>query len=538
MNEKPQRPNFLVFITDQQRADHVGCYGNRLVQTPHIDSLAARGTRYDKFYVSTPICMPNRSTLMTGRVPSLHGVRQNGQALSLKATTFTHLLSAAGWKTALFGKSHLQNITNAAIKDGLPKPDPTKQQPPLELGEARIGHGLDGRYDQETGELWRADDNFDIDLPFYGFETARLVIGHGDNAHGHYARFLEKQHPGSQSLRGAANALPSKYKYAVPQAWKTAIPEELYPTNWVADETIDYLHNHVKSNSDKPFFIQCSFPDPHHPFTPPGKYFDMYNPDDIPTPSTFFHPTEKMMPHLKALLQERDIGQTPKSGPTVFGATERWVKEAIALTYGSIALIDDAIGRVLASLSSLGLDNNTVIIFMSDHGDFMGDHQLLFKGALHYQGILRTPFIWVDPQRAPDRPVCDALCGTIDVPTTILERAGVAPFNGMQGGNLVDYARNNAANESLLIEDDVRKKYMGFPSNFRVRSLITKQHRLTLYSNTQWGELYDLATDPNEFENLWESADHASLRASLTEQLAYKMMQMADSSPLSTGHGP
>lgn len=538
MTAQSSRPNFLVFITDQQRADHVGCYGNKLVRTPNIDALAARGTRFDKFYVSTPICMPNRSTLMTGRVPSLHGVRQNGQSLSLQATTFTHLLSAAGWRTALFGKSHLQNITNAAIKDGLPKPDPAKTQPPARMAEAKIGHGLDGRYDQETGELWRANQDFDIELPFYGFQTAKLAIGHGDNAHGHYARLLERKHPGSQALRGAANALPSKYTYSVPQAWKTAIPEELYPTNWVADETIGYLRDHTKNNPDKPFFIQCSFPDPHHPFTPPGKYFDMYNPDDIPTPSAFHHPHNKVLPHLRALHEERDTGKTPKSGPTVFGATERWVKEAIALTYGSIAMIDEAIGRVLASLASHGLDRNTVVVFMSDHGDFMGDHQLLFKGALHYQGLVRTPFIWVDPINAPERAVCDALCGTIDLSTTVLDRAGVAAFNGMQGGNLVDYARTNTGNDAVLIEDDVRKKYMGFPSNYRVRSLVTHQHRLTLYSNAQWGELYDLANDPNEFDNLWDSPAHQSLRASLTEQLAYKMMQMADSSPLSTGHGP
>ena len=107
------RPNFLFIITDQQRADHLGAYGNAIVQTPHVDSLARAGFRADRFYVATPICMPNRATLMTGRMPSVHGVRHNGIELSLEETTFVDVLREAGYRTALVGKGHLQNITGA-----------------------------------------------------------------------------------------------------------------------------------------------------------------------------------------------------------------------------------------------------------------------------------------------------------------------------------------------------------------------------------------------------------------------------------------
>ena len=131
-----KQPNFLMFINDQHRADHLGCYGNNIVQTPNIDGIAANGTRFDKFYVSTPICMPNRATLMTGRMPSLHGVRQNGIPLPLTQTTFTQLLRAAGYYTALFGKSHLQCISPNPVEVGLPVPDPRKVQPPADLAEA------------------------------------------------------------------------------------------------------------------------------------------------------------------------------------------------------------------------------------------------------------------------------------------------------------------------------------------------------------------------------------------------------------------
>ena len=106
-------PNFLFIITDQQRADHLGAYGNAIVGTPHIDALARDGFRAERFYVTTPICMPNRASFMTGRMPSLHGVRHNGIELSLEETTFVDVLREAGYRTALVGKAHLQNITGA-----------------------------------------------------------------------------------------------------------------------------------------------------------------------------------------------------------------------------------------------------------------------------------------------------------------------------------------------------------------------------------------------------------------------------------------
>src|SRR5947208_11556868 len=128
------RPNFVLFITDQHRADFLGCYGHPVLRTPAIDSLAARGTAFDRFYVASPVCQPNRATLMTGRMPSLHGVRYNGISLSLAANTFVDLFRAAGWRTALIGKSHLQNMT------GLPT---VVHNPPLPQGYQHPPAGLD-----------------------------------------------------------------------------------------------------------------------------------------------------------------------------------------------------------------------------------------------------------------------------------------------------------------------------------------------------------------------------------------------------------
>jgi arylsulfatase A-like enzyme len=128
-------PNFILFITDQHRADYLGCYGHPILRTPHIDSIAARGTRFRKFYAASPVCMPNRASLMTGRMPAVHGVRSNGIPLSQDCVTFVDLLRDAGYDTALIGKSHLQNFTStpalsypAPPRDGYRQPSPGLRQ--------------------------------------------------------------------------------------------------------------------------------------------------------------------------------------------------------------------------------------------------------------------------------------------------------------------------------------------------------------------------------------------------------------------------
>ncbi len=532
-----KQPNVLLFITDQQRADHIGCSGNDIAPTPNIDSLARDGVRFTRSYVTCPICMPNRASLMTSRPPSLHGVRQNGASLSRRATTFVHLLRDAGYDTALIGKSHLQNMSARAIKYGLPEPDPNRIGPSIGMREAHQGHGLDGRYDQELRTTWTGEAGFEPELPWYGFDTLRVVIGHGDKAVGHYGRWLDEVLPDNANYRGKDNALKPKYDITAPQTWKTAIPEELHTTQWIADETVKYLENHAQK-SDRPFFIQCSFPDPHHPFTAPGRYFDMFNPDDMPLPDAFHQPQNTLPPQVRQLWKERDDGTSNLDGHTVMGVTAPWLKQMLAVTYGMIAMIDDGIGQVLAALDRLDQRKDTVIVFMSDHGDMMGDHQLVLKGAVHYRGLVNTPLIWSDPTCTQRGVVSDLLCSSMDVATSILARCGVAIANGMQGRDLAALVAAGNTGGHVVIEEDVRKPYMGFGPNNRARTLITERWRLTLYSQADWGELYELEADPNEFMNRWDDPDYGDKRTALLEDLVRAMMAMADSSPLSTGHGP
>lgn len=516
------RPNFLVFITDQQRADHVGAYGNSTVHSPHLDALAARGWVSERCYVASPICMPNRASLLTGRLPSVHGARHNGIPLPLRETTFVSRLADAGYRTALIGKSHLQNMS------GFPPSWPRPQDAPTE-GEARTPEP--GRFDQEWGPAWRERADHDMTLPFYGFQDVRLVIDHGDTAGGHYRRWLEQEHPEVAAVTGQAHAIPTP-DFALSearQAWRTRVPEALSTTSWIGQETCAHLSRYAQG--DAPFILQCSFPDPHHPFTPPGRYWDMFRPEDMTLPASYSAAHDGPMPHLGWMHAQRDTGRAVKHTPAMFAATEREVREALALNYGSIAHIDGTIGKVLAHLETLGLADNTVVIFTSDHGDFFGDHQLLWKGPFHYQGLTRVPLIWADPGARPAR--SPALCSTIDLAPSILARAGCTPPNGMQGQSLLEVmaGRREAVRDAVLIEEENQRVLFDFPYRTRMRTLQTHRYRLSVYEGTEWAELYDLESDPDELHNRWEDSAYRSVREAMMHTLLKTMISHADTSP-------
>lgn len=521
MSSRP--PNFLLFITDQHRADHLGAYGNPIVRTPHLDKLSREGWTADRCYVASPICMPNRASIMTGRLPSAHGVRHNGIPLDLDATTFVDRLRESGYGTALVGKSHLQNITGAkAIW-------PPADAPPTQ-GEAR--RPVPGRFDQEWQPAWDADPDYAMSYPFYGFEDVRLVINHGDTAAGDYKRWLHREHPQWASQVGPDQALPADdfELVKIKQAWRSRLPEELSTSSYIGLETCKKLEAYAAAG--QPFFIQCSFPDPHHPFTPPGRYWDMYRPQDMPLPPSYAHQADGNMPHLQWLHRQRDDGKAVKNTPACFAATQREVQEALALNYGCISHLDAVIGNVLAKLDALGLSDDTVVIFTADHGDFFGDHQLLWKGPLHFQGLTRVPFIWKDPQRGLTGR-SDQLCSSIDLAPTILARAGCLPYNGIQGENLLNVmaAGTPLDRKELLIEEEGQRVIFGFKGRVRMRTLQTSRYRLSVYHGTDLGELYDLDADPDECRNLWGEAAHEGLRAQLLHDLSRLMIRYSDESP-------
>ena len=252
----------------------------------------------------------------------------------------------------------------------------------------------------------------------------------------------------------------------------------------------------------------------------------MYDPADIELPASF---GKGDLPPIRAMREALENGTDPRDNQNPFAVTEDEARAIIALTYGSITMIDDAIGRVLADLKSLGLADDTVVIFTSDHGDYMGDHGLMLKLLLHYQGIIRVPFIWRDPM-SPDQGSLDETLGSsIDIAATILARAGIQPFNGLQGRDLL----SEKAPEAVLVEEDSQRIMTGFNRPQRVRTMVTDRYRMSLREGEDWSELYDLQTDPHELDNRYDDPEFQSVKVRLIETMLRRMISLQDRSPLS-----
>jgi arylsulfatase A-like enzyme len=300
---------------------------------------------------------------------------------------------------------------------------------------------------------------------------------------------------------------------------------------------MEYLRARAASGSTKPFFLVVSFPDPHHPFTPPGRYWDMYRAEDMPPLPAFSSHDWSASPYVAQLMRERNEGTAKTGGHAPFAVTEQEAREAQALTCGSISMIDDAIGQVLQASSDCGF-SDAVKIFTSDHGDYLGDHRILLKGPAAYQGLIRVPLIWHDPRGERDNAsdALQTLVSTIDLAPSILERAGLAAYEGMQGESFLARMHGEpGGRDHVLIEYDHQRVLPLTGKRPRVHTLVTSRWRLSLWRDLGEGELFDLDADPHEFSNLWGMPEYASVRSQLLEQLARAQLSAVDSVPLPTG---
>lgn len=514
------RPNFLIVMTDQHRADWLGCAGHPVLRTPHIDALAARGARFTDFNVASPVCMPNRASILTGRYPSVHGLRHNGLHLPMSANTFVDVMRDGGYWTGLIGKSHIQPMTDIAPNMGAAAParDDALREAVKPDGES---------YDWEEPWRYEADDPVVFPQPYYGFEHVDMVTGHGANCGGHYLQWLRQSNADWRALRDPANELAHGYR--CPQAHRTPLPEALYPTAYIRDRAIDFLA--AARRRGQPFLAFVSFPDPHHPFTPPGRYWDMYRPEqfavDLP-----YSAHRNPPPPLRACRAELEDGTRQTKAQKLFMAHERELREAMALSAGMIAMIDDAVGDILAALDANGQTRDTVVIFTSDHGDYLGAFSLLLKGPIQHRSINQVPFIWADGAAPDGPPTVGGLYSSLDIAPSVLARAGLTPYHGMQGRDLTPaLAGGPPVRDRLLIEHEDSQPKPGLPKRPNLRTVLTERYRVTVYAGETWGEIYDLRDDPNETHNLWDEPGAATLKAELLRELADAMIDAGDRSP-------
>ena len=517
------QPNVLFVITDQQRADHAGFMGNRVVRTPNLDRIATSGTVFENAWVSNPVCMPNRSSIMTSRMPTAHGVIFNDRSLDWGSNTFVRQFRGENYRTGLIGKSHLQhgssrNSMNPYRGSGAVKPTHPEGWDEIENFE---------RFLEEAPE--DPDD-------YYGFDHIELAMDHGARVSGHHLRWALDKGARREDLTSdyRSDAPGSRRSSEWWQIYRPPYAAEFHSTSFVAERTVAFIDQAQAENS--PWLAWCSFPDPHHPMTPPGDWFDRHVPSDMELPATLLDTGADCLEHLGRFRNIHPRDQRNWVSPCGYGSNVL-VQEAIAATYGMVEMIDHAIGSILDHLDATDQRENTIIVFTSDHGDMMGDHGLMLKGFMHYRGTLQVPLVISVPGQKPNRTT--RLASSIDLGPTLLDLCGVQGYDGIQGYSLKPVIQDpdTSVRESVLIEDDIAPVVASLtPIPAKTRTLVTNTHRYTRNSKRE-EQLIDLVADPDERENLVET--DAVARAVVIERLTDALIAADDAArgaPVDAGY--
>lgn len=480
-----QRPNILLITSDQQHYDTLG-FANPRISTPALDRLAREGTNFTRAYCNNPTCTPSRATIITGMYPSWHGAWSLGTKLFEDVPTVGDLFQRNGYITSLIGKAHFQQL---ASRPGM---ESIECQPTL--------RDLD---------FWR---NFRG--PWYGFrfvETARM---HADEFHagGHYGVWMEQR--GLKNWRDYFQQYPPDPKQPKRKhSWN--LPQEFHYTTWTAEKTIDYIRQHQSEN--RPFFCWSSFHDPHPPYLVPEPWASMYDPGDMRPGRLTPGEHDRNPPHF-AMTQDRnaDWSVYQECGQLNHGFSchlqdEASLRKDMAVYYGMTSFMDQQIGRILTSLDEMGLADNTIVVFTTDHGHFLGQHGLTAKGAFHYEDLIRLPFLVRWPGKVPAGATSDALQALIDLPETFLAAAGIEIPGIMQGVNQLDVWQGKAK----AARQDVICEFRHQPTKVHLRTLITERYKLTLYRDQRYGELFDLREDPGELHNRFDDPAYTQVRTNL-----------------------
>jgi len=487
------RPNILLISADQQRADCFGFEG-RKVKTPHLDRLAAEGTHFSACITPCVVCQPARASILTGQLCRTHGVHDNGIDLDpqIGERGFAGALAASGYDTAFFGKAHFSTYHSF---------EPT-------------GTPECVRSSADYPETWNG--------PYMGFEHVELMlIGHNwflpekPPRGQHYERWFYADGKGDEkNALYRDNAGDTK---EAAQTWHSKLPTAWHNSTWTADRAIDWLK---RVDRDKPFCAWVSFPDPHHPFDAPEPWSRLHDPNDVDLPANRTRSFEGRPWWHEAVLTSEPAGpkenvETRKAYSRIVEQNDEQLREIIANTYGQISLIDHQVGRLMIALQEAGLDENTMVIYISDHGDWLGDHGLILKGPMHYEGLLRVPMIWHGPGVPAGKTVAEPV-STLDLGPTFFDYAKADALQTQHGTSLkplietVDATRDFARNEWELLPTRAGVA-------LSLRTVRTKTHKLTLDLNSGAGELYDLAADPGELKNVFDDPEYASVQKELID---------------------
>jgi len=469
-----RQPNILWYCTDQQRYDTIGALGNPHVRTPVIDGLVKNGVAFTNAYSQCPICTPSRATFLTGRYPATHHVHRNGnEYFPEQEVLVTKLLADAGYDCGMVGKLHL---SCSAQLEKRPKED---------------GY----RFFQ-----WSHHPNPDY------------PEGHD------YADWLERE-----------KGVDAKELYgALSGSVGPGVPSELHQTTWCSEMAIRF----ITERREGPWLLSVNPFDPHPPFDPPAEYLERYDPETLPYPLFRESDIERQKTLRQIDQQTRDALNPYRmsgTGDTTKGVARgdmgsvppddydaRLVK---ACYYAMIEQIDHQLGRIIDTLRDTGQLDNTIIIFMSDHGELLGDHGLIYKGCRFLEGLVHVPLIvsWAaEGARGLESP---ALVELVDLAPTLLQAAGLEVPYYMQGQSLLpiitgqgdpSYHKPHVTSE---YHDAMGSELMADHSHGFM--YYDGRYKVAVYQGHEIGELYDLQEDPGEFDNLWDRPECRELKARL-----------------------
>ncbi len=509
--------NILLITSDQQHWNTLGQF-NSEIQTPALDKLASQGRTFARAYCPNPTCTPTRSSLITGKYPSQHGAYSLGTKLPEAEPTIGQRLTAAGYRTALVGKAHFQPLQS------------TEEYPSLEAYPTL-----------QDLEFWQ-----DFDEPFYGFDHIELARNHTDEAHvgQHYAHWMEEK-----GLANWRDYFLQPTGNVVAQRHKWQIPEQFHYNAWIAERSNALISQY--HDAAEPFFLWASFFDPHPKYLAPEPWDRMYDPAELTVPSATPDEHEHSPPHLQ-LTQTANPDYSAWQEPNGSGChgfhshlqdRDELAKD-IACYYGMVSCMDKYIGQIIDHLDKLGLAENTLVVFTSDHGHYFGQHGLIAKGAFHYEDGLRVPMIARLPGRIPAGCVSHSLQSLVDFAPTFLDFCGLDIPADMTGiSQEAVWGRDEASARDHVIVENRHQ-----PTTLHLKTFINDRYKITLYYNRDYGEIYDLREDPGELTNLWGTRSHSpaadvELRAQLIE--AFLRAEMLKEEPLpdewhvnSPGHRP
>lgn len=470
------RPNILWICTDQQRFDTLGCNANSFVSTPHLDALSKDAASFTNAFVQSPICMPSRGSFLTGRYPRTTGLRQNGQSIPNTEKPISRLLADAGYHCGLVGKLHL------APSD--PKVNETI--------EKRINDGYED------------------------FSWAGDPQEHWGN-HSGYTAFL--------SDHGVRFQTPQRIDCPCVEI---GMPEEFHETEWCAQQAINFIKQAKTKN--KPWLYSVNMFAPHHPFNPPEAYLSRYldKLEDIALPAAMDDDLSK-----KSAYQNMDSeGAYGKTMPYHRNLSDRDHRMIRAAYWAMCDLVDKKVGAILAALEETEQRQNTIVIFMSDHGEMLGDHGLYLKGPYFYDPSIRVPLMIhlpnvIKPQRI------HGLFELVDLVPTLLHACNVPIDGGIQGQSCFDAlckGEEPQPKESIYCEYYNAMPFHTQPTA-QLTMVRTEHYKLIVDHANRTGEMYDLKHDPVERDNLWDSQCLLEIRARLLLHMTHRMAFTVDPLP-------